>query len=466
MAHCSPLCEDAASLTEVEDIDEAVVAAELEHAFEENPAASNGEKCLASPDARDTLSEGGSDNENLRRYYFRSSITIGKIKEMVEKGYFSKGRPRAPGAETVPEPDNNEVVVYEDFFVAGLCMTLHLALADILLHFQGQLHELTTKAIAQLSKYFCIVGSFGGVPSGNAFAKWCELHYQPKTVQTPEGDRIAQYGCLNFHAKRYGSPKVSFAITNKWSSGWTKSWFYCRVPCRWSSEGGKSVHALHSQMSVLDYAIEPKVECLDNDPNDAAFVRATATIGGRDGVEDYVACKLYPLAASFVFESVPLGMTPVSKVDTPLPLFVVGNAAAEHAIHVLVEVETEAKKVLGSFRPKEHDALRMANIPNGGHLNWILEQMGMSYTPRPLSGSKASQAAIKKQKAEVSKKPTVKRVKVDSGRATPSKTAPPSPPKMGPTKKISILMIAQLKAKPGPRGTSEIELAYEACRDV
>jgi hypothetical protein len=128
---CSPLCEVVASLTEVEDIDEEVVAAELECAFEENPAASDGEKRLASPDAGDTLSEGGSDNENLRTYYFGSStITIGKIKEMVEKGYFPEGRPHAPGAETVPELDNNEAVVYEDFFVAGLCMTLHLALVD------------------------------------------------------------------------------------------------------------------------------------------------------------------------------------------------------------------------------------------------------------------------------------------------------------------------------------------------
>jgi hypothetical protein len=33
------------------------------------------------------------------------------------------------------------------------------------------------------------------------------------------------------------------------------------------------------------------------------------------------------------------------------------------------------------------------------------------------------------------------------------------PPKIGPAKKISILKIAQLKAKPGPPGTSEIELA-------
>jgi hypothetical protein len=98
-----------------------------------------------------------------------------------------------------------------------------------------------------------------------------------------------------------------------------KSWFYCQVSCQRSFEGGKSVHALHMWMSELDYAIEPEVECLDNDPNDATFVRATATIGGRDTVEEYMACKMYLLAAGFGFESVPLGTTLMSKVETPLP---------------------------------------------------------------------------------------------------------------------------------------------------
>jgi hypothetical protein len=41
------------------------------------------------------------------------------------------------GTETMPEPNGDEVMVYEDFFVAGLRMTPHLALADILLHFQA-----------------------------------------------------------------------------------------------------------------------------------------------------------------------------------------------------------------------------------------------------------------------------------------------------------------------------------------
>jgi hypothetical protein len=60
----------------------------------------------------------------------------------------------------VPEPDNDEVVVYEDFFVTSLCIPPHSALADILLHFEAQLHLLTPNAIAWLLKYFWAVGNF------------------------------------------------------------------------------------------------------------------------------------------------------------------------------------------------------------------------------------------------------------------------------------------------------------------
>jgi hypothetical protein len=46
MARCSPLDEAATCMTEVENMDEVVVAAELEHAFRESPATSDGERRL------------------------------------------------------------------------------------------------------------------------------------------------------------------------------------------------------------------------------------------------------------------------------------------------------------------------------------------------------------------------------------------------------------------------------------
>jgi hypothetical protein len=62
-----------------------------------------------------------------------------------------------------------------------------------------------------------------------------------------------------------------------------------------------------------------------------------------------VACKIYPLVAGFSFESVPLGMTPMSKVETFLSLLAVGTIAVEQLDRVLAEIESEVERVLGSF---------------------------------------------------------------------------------------------------------------------
>jgi hypothetical protein len=37
---------------------------------------------------------------------------------------------------TTPEPNDDEAIFFEDFFVADLCMPPHPALADVLLKFQ------------------------------------------------------------------------------------------------------------------------------------------------------------------------------------------------------------------------------------------------------------------------------------------------------------------------------------------
>jgi hypothetical protein len=82
---------------------------------------------------------------------------------------------------------------------------------------------------------------------------------------------------------------------------------------------------------------------------------------------------------------VTLGTTLVSKVRTPLPLFPVEAVYAEVAGLVLAVVETEAERILGSFGPREYDALQMVKLPNGGRLNRIFEQMGGTLCSMPTS---------------------------------------------------------------------------------
>jgi hypothetical protein len=86
--------------------------------------------------SRGSGDEGVSDNESSRMYCFGAlTITLGRIREMVEKGYFAHGEARALGEETTLEPSHDEVVIFEDFFVTSLQLPLHSKLADILLKF-------------------------------------------------------------------------------------------------------------------------------------------------------------------------------------------------------------------------------------------------------------------------------------------------------------------------------------------
>jgi hypothetical protein len=68
------------------------------------------------------------------------------------------GTARAPGRETVPKPQDNEVVIFQDLLFAVLRFPLHPVLVDILWYFDIYLHQLTPNAILRLS---CICGFVG-----------------------------------------------------------------------------------------------------------------------------------------------------------------------------------------------------------------------------------------------------------------------------------------------------------------
>jgi hypothetical protein len=81
------------------------------------------------------------EGSSTQNYYFGpSTVTVSCIQGMIDNGYFAEGMGCEPGEETVLEPQSNEAVVFEEFFTARLRMPPHLALSDILLKFQMQLH--------------------------------------------------------------------------------------------------------------------------------------------------------------------------------------------------------------------------------------------------------------------------------------------------------------------------------------
>jgi hypothetical protein len=158
-------------------------------------------------------------------------------------------------------------------------------------------------------------------------------------------------------------------------------------------------------------------------------------IGGRDAVEEFMACGMYLLLFGLGFNNVTNSATTVSKVMVPLPIFLMEPASTQSADHFLAKVETDVKQILGSYGPKEHDAFLDVKLPNGGRLNWMFEQMGVPYAPQPMSGTVAFTAAMKKLKVDALGKKAVKKAKVAS------------------VKKMGVIKIV----RPKMRGTSKIE---------
>jgi hypothetical protein len=160
-----------------------------------------------------------------------------------------------------------------------------------------------------------------------------------------------------------------------------------------------------------------------------AFIKATHSISGRDIVEEYMACGLYPLSASFGLGEIEDGEMPVSKINLPMPKFPIARLLGETNNRFRARVELAVENVVGSYAHWEHDVCITA-VPNKGRLNRVFEQAGMPYGPQLEPGSEASKEAAIKWRTDASTKQVGKRVKV-FGRKAVALKAPTGPKSMG-----------------------------------
>jgi hypothetical protein len=231
-------------------------------------------------------------------------------------------------------------------------------------------------------------------------------------VDVDDIEKFQQFGVTNFHARRGGGVKLTLAIKNKWSAGWTKAWLNCKVPVHVCSQGGKGVHVLLSHMCGMDFCTEPPFDCADDDSGDVAFIRATKFIEGQDAIEEFLPCGVYPLAANVNFDRVATSVIPVSKLKMPLPKFVAAHKYDEDDVQFLVRIELDAKGIMGSYTRVEHDTC-IIGLCNGGHLNRVFKLVGggVAYRSRAVPGSDAFTEASKKRKAVAAGKASIKHLR-------------------------------------------------------
>jgi hypothetical protein len=80
----------------------------------------------------------------------------------------------------IPEPKEDEVVVFKSFLKAGLRFPLNDMIGEVLKNFEIYLHQLTPNPIVRLSVFIRALRSQGMDANAEAFCRVHELHYQTR----------------------------------------------------------------------------------------------------------------------------------------------------------------------------------------------------------------------------------------------------------------------------------------------
>jgi hypothetical protein len=296
-------------------------------------------------------------------------ISSVRVQEMQQLGYFGYGVGRVPGAEEIPEPEG-ELVVLEAFCIAGLRLPAHRFAAEVLQRFEVQVHQLTPNAMVALAKYVWAVTSYGGQPSVEVFAKNYCLHWQNRKI----GNKIAQFGSCTFMPRTGKTSAEVVEIVpcarNKWGNWWVY-WFYV--------SGGEveDLPGLPAAVMCSHYYVAfPPFEVAEDDEDEGALrctaLRCTARMS-----------RVWPLAHGWVLSEVcPRQMPTLGEQLVRTPTFALDLCGRNPAAFVR-EVEDGAVRIVGRYVLRT-EALRSWDIRGSNvRLNHVFELNRLPYGGYP-----------------------------------------------------------------------------------
>jgi hypothetical protein len=248
--------------------------------------------------------EGGSDNEDEEDYtilspvkpshleFGKSTVTADDMVMMKKLGYFGEAESKLihfAGEEVIPEPKDDEVVVFKSFFRAGLRFPLYDIIGEVLKNFEIYLHQLTPNAIVRLSVYIWALRSHGMSPNAEAFCWAHELHYQTKA----RADGLHEnFGCYNF-AYRKDTKASVLRYRTKWPTGWRNEWFYIKAD---EKRREKLMTMVMSPLKLSFEITRPLCHMQLGSPCQVAEVEfrvVAAEVSTRDLVQEYLANRVF-----------------------------------------------------------------------------------------------------------------------------------------------------------------------------
>jgi hypothetical protein len=265
---------------------------------------------VSNAEAEQIVAEGESDNESeednsimsptkLSHIEFgKSTVTEDDMVMMRKLGYFGEAESklvRFAGEEIIPEPKEDEVVVFKSFFRAGLQFPLNDMIGEVLKNFEIYLHQLTPNAIVRLSVFIWALRSQGMSANVEAFCRVHELHYQTKA----RADGLHKnFGFYNF-AYRKDTKALVIGYRTKWPTRWTNEWFYVKAD---EKKREKLMIMVMRPMKLNFRMTRPLCHMQLGSPCQLAKVEfrvVAAKISTRDLVQEYLANKTFPTSSDW-----------------------------------------------------------------------------------------------------------------------------------------------------------------------
>jgi hypothetical protein len=214
--------------------------------------------------------------DNMRGRYFRDMSIV-----------------RAGGDNIVPAPEENEVVIYQSFFKAGLRFPLSKFVVEVLKIYQIFLHQITPEAIIRMGIFVWAIRSQGLDPSAKCFYSMHELLYETKA--TGKEQYHNNFGCYGFIARPNASQPVP-TFRKRWPGAWMEEWFYVKIDLK-AREDIKEIiqRPIWSRFGLR----RPKVEIDDTvEACQRAFSIVCSFIGTRDLIQEHIFFRVWPLVES------------------------------------------------------------------------------------------------------------------------------------------------------------------------
>ena len=82
-----------------------------------------------------------------------SRVTSSDLDDYAMATWFVRDSTRPSGGETIPDPEDDEVIVLKEFFEAGLRFPPHPLMIGVLKRFNLRFHQLNPSSFVKLSVY-------------------------------------------------------------------------------------------------------------------------------------------------------------------------------------------------------------------------------------------------------------------------------------------------------------------------